>query len=72
MEAIDICEKFCKEVFHNTDISNIVVRIEKDSMGLLIDELFDMDYRPKTTVRESKTHYIINFEKTYPFEWIYS
>ena len=71
MSPIDICEKFSKEIFHNRDVSNIVVRIEKIHMSALIDQLFDIDYRAKTTVRESKTHYIINFEKTYPFEWIY-
>ena len=70
MEAVDICERFSEEIFSNKDASNVVVRIKKIYVDDLTGLLRDINYRPKTVVRESKIYYIINFEKTYPFEWI--
>jgi hypothetical protein len=67
MEAIEICESFSHEIFHNRDASNIIVRIETPELKNLTKSLLCLDYAPKRVVRESKTHSIINFEKIYPF-----
>lgn len=68
MEALDICETFSEEIFHNKDASNIIIRMQTIQMKELIADLRSLDYSPKRIVRESKTHSIINFEKIYPFE----
>ena len=70
MEAIEICEKFSNDIFFNKDTSNIVVRLRREDIDELSEQLRLINYLPKNKVRESKLYFIINFEKTYPFEWI--
>ena len=70
MKAIEICEKFSNDIFFNKDTSNIVVRLRREDIDELSEQLRLINYLPKNKVRESKLYFIINFEKTYPFEWI--
>jgi len=68
VKALEICERFSSDIFYNKDTSNIVVRLEKQDVEELCEELRLINYLHKNKVRESKQYFIINFEKIFPFE----
>lgn len=66
-EAVSICLAFSNEIFHNPEVTNIIVRIKTKSIPDLKEELWDLSFEEKRTIREDKIYSIINFEKVYPF-----
>ena len=48
-------------------VTNIIVRIKTKSIPDLKEELWDLSFEEKRTIREDKIYSIINFEKVYPF-----
>jgi len=66
-EAIDICLSFSNEIFHNPEVTNIIVRIESDLIPKLKEQLEPLDFHEKRRHAENKKCSIINFEKIYPF-----
>ena len=66
-KAIDICLGFSNEIFHNPEVTNIIVRIKTKSVEELKIQLLELDFEEKRTVREDKIYSIVNFEKIYPF-----
>jgi hypothetical protein len=65
-QALDICLEFSNEIFHNPDITNIIIRIEKAAIPQLQERLDSLGFKTKRVVRENKKYSIVNFEKVYP------
>ena len=68
-EAIDICLEFSDEIFHNPDITNIIVRIRKDLVADLYKKLNTLNFGMKRVIRENSEYSLVNFEKIYPFDF---
>jgi len=68
-EAIDICLEFADEIFHNPEITNIIVRIRKDLVSELHYELNILNFGLKRETRESSEYSLVNFEKIYPIDF---
>lgn len=64
-KAIDICLEFSDEIFHNPQITNIIVRIKRKLVVDLNQKLNTLDFRIKTVVPEDKEYSLVNFEKIY-------
>jgi hypothetical protein len=68
-KAIDICLEFSDEIFHNPDITNIIVRIKKDLVVELHDKLDGLNFGMKRVIRENAEYSLVNFEKIYPIDF---
>ena len=68
-KAIDICLEFSDEIFHNPEITNIIVRIKKDRVGDLYNQLNILNFAMKRMVSENSEYSLVNFEKIYPIHF---
>ena len=68
-KAIDICLEFSDEIFHNPEITNIIVRIKKDRVVDLYKQLNTLNFGMKRVIRENSEYSLVNFEKIYPFDF---